>query len=48
MRRMHLRPAIFGSSRRTAIGVMLVATVISTGCTTNYLPTVLKVRMVYR
>ncbi|MGP4974232.1 BON domain-containing protein [Psychrobacter alimentarius] len=37
MRRMHLRPAIFGSSRRTAIGVMLVATVISTGCTTNYL-----------
>ncbi|BFM04326.1 hypothetical protein Psyaliredsea_29730 [Psychrobacter alimentarius] len=37
MRRMYLRPAIFGSSRRTAIGVMLVATVISTGCTTNYL-----------
>lgn len=37
MRRMHLRPAIFGSSCRTAIGVMLVATVISTGCTTNYL-----------
>lgn len=37
MRRMHLHPAIFGSSRRTAIGVMLVATVISTGCTTNYL-----------
>lgn len=37
MRRMHLRPAIFGSSHRTAIGVMLVATVISTGCTTNYL-----------
>lgn len=37
MRRMHLRPAIFGSSRRTAIGIMLVATVISTGCTTNYL-----------
>ena len=37
MRLMHLRPAIFGSSRRTAIGVMLVATVISTGCTTNYL-----------
>lgn len=37
MRRMHLRTAIFGSSRRTAIGVMLVASAISTGCTTNYL-----------
>lgn len=37
MTRMHLRTAIFGSSRRTAIGVMLVASVISTGCTTNYL-----------
>lgn len=37
MRRMHLRPAIFGSSRRIAIGVMLVTSVISTGCTTNYL-----------
>ncbi|MEN6671331.1 BON domain-containing protein [Psychrobacter sp. B38] len=37
MRRMHLRPVIFGSLRRNAIGVMLVASVISTGCTTNYL-----------
>lgn len=37
MRRMHLRPAISGSSRRIAIGVMLVTSVISTGCTTNYL-----------
>lgn len=37
MRRMHLRPAIFGSSRRITIGVMLVTSVISTGCTTNYL-----------
>ena len=37
MRRMHLRPAIFGSSRRNAISVILMASVISTGCTTNYL-----------
>ena len=37
MTRMHLRTAIFGSSRHTAIGVMLMASVISTGCTTNYL-----------
>ena len=34
---MSLRPVIFGSSRRNAIGVMLVASVITTGCTTNYL-----------
>ncbi|MCD1279431.1 BON domain-containing protein [Psychrobacter sp. CCUG 69069] len=37
MTRLHLRTAIFGSSRRTAIGVMLMASVVSTGCTTNYL-----------
>ncbi len=37
MTRMHLRTAIFGSSHRTAIGVVLMAGVISTGCTTNYL-----------
>ncbi len=34
---MSLRPVILGSSRRNAIGVMLVASVITTGCTTNYL-----------
>lgn len=37
MTRMHLRTAIFGSSHRTAIGVVLMAGIISTGCTTNYL-----------
>ncbi|MBI0427377.1 BON domain-containing protein [Psychrobacter sp. NG27] len=37
MTRMHMRTAIFGSSRRTAVGVMLAACVVSTGCTTNYL-----------
>ncbi|MDN3399681.1 BON domain-containing protein [Psychrobacter sp. APC 3426] len=37
MTRMHLRTAIFGSPRRTVIGIMLMASVISTGCTTNYL-----------
>lgn len=37
MTRMHLRTAIFGLSRRTAIGVMLMTGLISTGCTTNYL-----------
>ena len=39
MTRMHLRTAIFGSSRRTAIGVMLMTglVLVSTGCTTNYL-----------
>jgi osmotically-inducible protein OsmY len=36
---MHLRTAIFGSSRRTAIGVMLMTglVLVSTGCSTNYL-----------
>ncbi|WP_201597360.1 BON domain-containing protein [Psychrobacter vallis] len=37
MTRMHLRTAIFGSSHRTAIGAVLMAGIISTGCTTNYL-----------
>ena len=37
MTRMHLRTAIFGLSRRTAIGVMIMTGLISTGCTTNYL-----------
>ncbi|MCG3872947.1 MULTISPECIES: BON domain-containing protein [unclassified Psychrobacter] len=37
MTRMHLRTAIFGSSRRTAIGVMLMTSIVTTGCTTNYL-----------
>ena len=39
MTRMHLRTAIFGSSRRTAIGVMLITgfVLVSTGCSTNYL-----------
>ena len=37
MTRMHLRTAIFGSSRRTAIGVMLMTGLVSTGCSTNYL-----------
>ena len=37
MTRMHMRTAILGSSRRTAVGVMLAACVVSTGCTTNYL-----------
>lgn len=39
MTRMHLRTAIFGSSRRTAIGVMLMTglVLVSTGCSTNYL-----------
>lgn len=37
MTRMHLRTAIFGSSRRTAIGVMLITSIVTTGCTTNYL-----------
>jgi len=34
---MHLRTAIFGSSRRITIGTMLMASIITTGCTTNYL-----------
>ena len=37
MTRMYLRTAIFGSSRRTAIGMILISSVIATGCTTNYL-----------
>ena len=37
MTRMHLRTAIFGSSRLTAISVMLMSSIITTGCTTNYL-----------
>ena len=37
MTRMHLRTAIFGSSRRTAIGVMLMTGLVTTGCSTNYL-----------
>ena len=37
MTRMHLCTAIFGSSRRTAIGVMLMTSIVTTGCTTNYL-----------
>ena len=37
MTRMHLRTAIFGLSRRTAIGMMLMTSIITTGCTTNYL-----------
>lgn len=37
MTRMHLRTAIFGSSRRKAIGVMLLTSIAATGCTTNYL-----------
>ncbi|MBE0442472.1 MAG: BON domain-containing protein [Psychrobacter sp.] len=37
MTRMHLRTAIFGSSRRITIGTMLMASIITTGCTTNYL-----------
>ena len=37
MTRMHLRTAIFGSSYRMTIGAVLLASVISTGCATNYL-----------
>ena len=37
MTRMHMRTAIFGSSRRITTGIMLTACVITTGCTTNYL-----------
>ena len=37
MTRMHLRTAIFGLSRRTAIGMMLMTSIVTTGCTTNYL-----------
>jgi len=34
---MHLHTAILGSSRRKAIGVMLLTSIAATGCTTNYL-----------
>ncbi|MGO2339633.1 MAG: BON domain-containing protein [Psychrobacter sp.] len=37
MTRMHLRTAIFSSSRRITIGTVLMASIITTGCTTNYL-----------
>ncbi|MFI8555366.1 BON domain-containing protein [Psychrobacter sp. NPDC077938] len=37
MTRMHLRTAIFGSSRRITTGIMITACVVSTGCATNYL-----------
>lgn len=37
MTRMYLHTAIFASCRRTAIGAVLMAGLISTGCTTNYL-----------
>lgn len=37
MTRMHLRTAILSSPRRTAIGVMLMSSIVTTGCTTNYL-----------
>ena len=37
MTRMHLRTAIFGSSSRTAIGMILLSSIAVTGCTTNYL-----------
>ena len=37
MTRMCFRTAIFGSSRRTLIGIMLIAGAVSSGCTTNYL-----------
>lgn len=37
MTRMHLRTAILSSPRCTAIGVMLMSSIVTTGCTTNYL-----------
>lgn len=37
MTRMYSHTAIFASCRRTAIGAVLMAGLISTGCTTNYL-----------
>ena len=37
MTRMHLRTAILSSPRRTAISVMLMSSIVTTGCTTNYL-----------
>ena len=37
MTRMHLRTAIFSSSSRTVIGMILLSSIAVTGCTTNYL-----------
>ena len=37
MTQMHLRTAIFGSSRRNVIGIILMSSMVTTGCTTNYL-----------
>lgn len=37
MTQMNLRTAIFGSPRRNAIGIILMSSIITTGCTTNYL-----------
>jgi osmotically-inducible protein OsmY len=34
---MHLLDATFGMPRRTAIGIILMTSIVSTGCTTNYL-----------
>lgn len=34
---MNLRTVVFGSSRRIAIGIVLVSSIVTTGCTTNYL-----------
>lgn len=37
MTRMHLRTVIFDASRRTAVGTMLISSMVIGGCTTNYL-----------
>lgn len=37
MTRMNLRTAVFGVTNRTAIGAVLMASIVTTGCTTNYL-----------
>ena len=37
MTQMHLRTAIFGSPRRNVIGIILMSSMVTTGCTTNYL-----------
>jgi osmotically-inducible protein OsmY len=37
MTQMNLRTAIFGSPRRNAIGIILMSSIVTTGCTTNYL-----------
>lgn len=37
MTRMHLRTAIFGAPHRKAIGIMLLTSIVATGCATNYL-----------